>query len=79
MIFALLEGRDREAVTFSSLLLSSLELSGTKVYEPYVRICLEITARFCKEVILKLFIARMSGAATSHPHDLFWHDVTGAI
>jgi len=39
---------------FSSLLHSSLELSDTKVYEPYVRALLGTAAHFCKVVVLKL-------------------------
>ena len=39
----------------SSLLLSSLELSDTKVYEPYIRrALLGTTAHFCKVVVLNL-------------------------
>ena len=39
---------------FSSLLLSSLELSVTNVYELQIRARLGTDARFCKIVILKL-------------------------
>ena len=35
---------------FSSLLLSSLELSDTKVYEPYIRARLGTAAHFCEVV-----------------------------
>ena len=38
----------------SSLLLSNLELSDTKVYEPYIRARLGTAAHFCKVVVLKL-------------------------
>ena len=38
----------------SSLLLSSLELSDTKVYEPYIRALLGTAAHICKVVDLKL-------------------------
>ena len=35
----------------SSLLLSSLELSGTKVYEPKIRALLGTAAHFCQVVV----------------------------
>ena len=38
----------------SSLLLSSLELSDRKVYEPYMRALLGTAAHFCEVVVLKL-------------------------
>jgi len=38
----------------SSLLLSSLELSNTKVYEPYVRSRRGTAAHFCEVAVLKL-------------------------
>ena len=38
----------------SSLLLSSLELSDTKVYEPYIRARLGTASHFCKVVVPKL-------------------------
>jgi len=38
----------------SSLLLSSLELSDTKVYEPYIRALLGTATHFCEVVVLKL-------------------------
>ena len=38
----------------SSLLLSSLELSDTKVYESYMRALLGIASQFCAVVVLKL-------------------------
>ena len=37
----------------SSLLLSSLELSGTKVYEPQIRALLGTASHFCEVVVLK--------------------------
>jgi len=37
----------------SSLLLSSLELSDTKVYEPYIRALLGTASQFCEVVVLK--------------------------
>jgi len=40
---------------FSSLLLSSLEMSDTKVYEPQIRARLGTAAHFCKVFVLKLF------------------------
>ena len=40
-------------VTFSSpLLLSSLELVDTNVYEPYMRALLGIAVHFCKAVVV---------------------------
>ena len=39
---------------FSSLLLSSLELSDTKVYEPQIRARLGTAAHSCEEGVLKL-------------------------
>jgi len=43
-----------EAKTSSSLLLSSLELSDTTVYEPQLRARLGTTAHFCEVAVLKL-------------------------
>ena len=40
---------------FSSLLLSSLELSDTKVYEPQMRARLGTAAHFCEAVVIKLY------------------------
>jgi len=37
----------------SSLLLSSLELGDTKVYEPYIRALLGTASHFCEVVVLK--------------------------
>ena len=48
----LLIGMDQ--VLSSSLLLSSLELSDTTIYEPYVRALLGIASHFCEAVVLKL-------------------------
>ena len=45
---------DRKSSSPSSLLLLSLELSDTKVYEPYVRALLETASYFCEVVVLKL-------------------------
>ena len=44
----------------SSLLLSSLELSDAKVYEPSVRDFFGTAAHFCKVVVLKLRTLRAS-------------------
>ena len=41
---------EEKEVFFSSLLLSSLELSDTKVYEPYIQALLGTAARFCQAV-----------------------------
>ena len=49
---------------FSSLLLSSLELSDTKVYEPSIRARLGTAAHFCEVVVLKL---------RTVPIGLMWH------
>ena len=38
---------------FSSLLLSSLELSDTTIYEPYMRALLGTDPRFCHAVVLQ--------------------------
>ena len=45
---------DPLGVFSSSLLLSSLELSDTKVYEPYTRTRLGTASHFCEVVVLKL-------------------------
>ena len=50
-----------------SLLLSSLELSGTKVYEPYMRARLGTTAILCKPLVLELGDA---GTARDRARDL---------
>ena len=41
-----------ESSLSSSALLSSLELSDTQVYEPYIRALLGTAAHFCKVVVL---------------------------
>ena len=41
-------------VSSSSLLLSSIELSDTQVYEPYIRARLGTASHFCEVVVLKL-------------------------
>ena len=38
----------------SSLLLSSLELSDTQVYEPFIQALLGTASHFCEVVVLKL-------------------------
>jgi len=47
-------GGRRAHLFFSSLLLSSLELSDTKVYEPEIRARLGTAARFCEVTVLGL-------------------------
>ena len=47
-------GIDPISSSCASSLLSSLELSGTKVYEPQIRARLGTTAHFCEVVVLKL-------------------------
>jgi len=53
-----IEGRegetDKEGECSSSLLLSSLELSDTQVYAPYIRALLGTASHFCEVVVLKL-------------------------
>jgi len=49
----------------SSLLLSSLELSDTNVYEPQIRARLGTAAPFCEVVVLKLRNVPASGAVPS--------------
>jgi len=44
----------RVSSSSSSLLLSSLELSDTKVYAPQIRARLGTAAHFCEVVVLKL-------------------------
>jgi len=57
----MLHTRERESSNYfsSSLLLSSLELSDTKVYEPELRALLGSAAHFCKVVDLKLDIRQL--------------------
>ena len=43
---------------FSSLLLSSLELSDAKVHEPLIRALLEAASPFCEAIVLKLLKVR---------------------
>ena len=49
----------------SSVLLSSLEMSDAKVYEPYIRARLGTAAHFCEVVVLKLRTAPIAGAGTA--------------
>ena len=49
-----LRDADDEPTVSSSLLLSSLELSDTQVYEPQIRALLGTASHFCKVVVLKL-------------------------
>jgi len=53
------------ASSASSLLLSSLELSDTKVYEPEIRALLRTAAHFCKVGVLKLSAASRSSKSAS--------------
>ena len=46
--------RRHPVILSASLLLSSLELSDTNVYEPYTRALLGTAAHFCQVVVLKL-------------------------
>ena len=45
-------------VTSSSLLLASLELSDTQVYEPSIRALLGTVSHFCEVVVVKCSIPR---------------------
>jgi len=54
----------------SSLLLSSLELSDTKVYEPYIRARPGTAAHFCEGVVLKLKPQPSPGRALRRYHHL---------
>ena len=47
-------GMGKPSSSSSSSLLSSLELSGTHVYEPYIRALLGTASHFCELVVLKL-------------------------
>jgi len=49
----------------SSLSLSSLELSDTKVYEPYIRAHRGTAAHFCEAVVLKLTRASKTKSVTN--------------
>jgi len=50
---------------FFALILSSLELSGTKVFEPYIRALLGTASHFCEVVILKPQASTQGGRAAS--------------
>ena len=55
-------------VFFSSLLLSSLELSDTKVYEREIRSLLVIASHFCEVVVLESRNHHQAGAVMRHGH-----------
>ena len=50
-------------VSSSSLLLSSLELSDTKVYAPQIRALLGTASHFCEVVVLRLRARAADGVA----------------
>ena len=52
----------------SSLLLSSLELSDSKVYEPYIRARLGTATHFCEVVVRKLRTVPIGTALSLVPH-----------
>ena len=52
-------------VTSSPLELSSLELSDTQIYEPYVRALLGTASYFCEIVVLELIVWTMTSLAVS--------------
>ena len=47
-------GQALSSSSSSSLLLSSLELSDTRGYEPYIRALLGTASHFCEAIVLKL-------------------------
>ena len=47
-------GADMVVVSSFSLILPSLELSDTQVYEPYIRALLGTTAHFCEVAVFEL-------------------------
>ena len=60
-------GRGDRVLFFSlSLLLSSLELSDTNVYEPYIRALLGTGSHFCHVVVLKLTPSQGAGGRGAH-------------
>ena len=59
MLLALL--RERGTLLFRGLLLSSLELSNTKVYEPQIRALLGTASHFCQVGVLKLRTVPIAG------------------
>jgi len=56
-----------EQVSSPSVLLSSLELSNTKVYEPQIRALLGTASHFCEVVVLKLITFEQVQAAGEVP------------
>ena len=59
------EDKDAPSLTSSSyLLLSSLELSDTKVYKPWIRALLGTAAHFCEVVVLKLRTQSLTASVT---------------
>ena len=65
ILYALGQCPSPESFSSSSLLLSSLQLSNEKVYEPSIRARLGNAAHFCEVVVLKL--------RTSDPNQLTHH------
>ena len=55
------EVRQCNVLSSPSLLLSSLELSDTKVYEPQIRALLGTASHFCEIVVLKLIAVQRAG------------------
>ena len=53
--------------SLSSSLLSSLELSGTKIYEPYIRDLLGTAPHFCQVVVLELLWAAGANRGAARP------------
>jgi len=65
----------------SSLLLSSLDLSDTQVYEPYIRALLGTDSHFCEVVVLKLRTAPVLthlNHLPRHADEVKEHGETGA-
>jgi len=59
----------------SSLLLSSLELSDTTIYEPYIRALLGTASHFCQVNVLKLESCRFRSHRA--PRDSLFESGTG--
>ena len=55
------KGASHATSSLSSLLLSSLELSDTTIYEPQIRALFGTASHFCQVVVLKL------GSVRTHP------------
>ena len=53
-------------LSFSSLLLSSLELSDIQVYEPFIRAFLGTASHFCEVLVLKSALVRQWLVANRH-------------